>query len=82
MNIDPDSHRHRLAVTVFTFRNFMAHSLFIFFITCSAVWNGASFYVEIFSSRYKNARVRATMLKAARDADTIAGDDETEEVES
>jgi hypothetical protein len=57
--------------TVFLYRHFKLHSVFLIIMFAASVWNGASYYIEVFSRRYILEVERKSAKKSASETELL-----------
>jgi hypothetical protein len=62
--------------TVFLYQHFKLHSAFLIIMFAASVWNGASYYIEVFSRRYILEVERKSAKKAASESELLTKKEE------
>ncbi|KAI8577948.1 hypothetical protein K450DRAFT_249178 [Umbelopsis ramanniana AG] len=62
--------------TVFLYQHFKLHSAFLIIMFAVSVWNGASYYIEVFSRRYILEVERKSAKKAASESELLTKKEE------
>lgn len=57
--------------TVLLYQHFKLHTIFLITMFAASVWNGASYYIEVFSRRYITEIERKSVKKAASESELL-----------